>query len=212
VSYFFLSLDTRLYTKPRLSPIIKGMNAIRTIAALCLLAVFLAAPRGALAQEEDGEGAGNGLPRQFRGMFLGMGLDALQDALREDAMFHFRGERDVSLIPFREESLVETTGSSFVRRAFFQLRDGALFIMSFTMDTGLMDHHSMFTRLVERHGPPTSINPREAVWEDGATRISLERPLTVRYIDRQVFDDIVGESMLLQSRRVHEFQEFLDEF
>jgi len=187
------------------------MKRIRPTALLCILAAFLAFPAAAHAQEENGEGE-NGLPRQFRGLSLGMDLDSLQDALQRDGMFNFRGERDVSFLPLREESLVETTGSSFIQRAFFQLRDGELFIMSFTLNTGLMDFHSMFTHLVQRHGEPAYLNPREAVWEDGDTRISLGRPLTVRYIDRRAFDDIVSESALVESRRVHERQEFLDEF
>jgi len=187
------------------------MNRIRlTAIALACAAAFLALPGAAFAQEEgEGEGA---LPRQFRELALGMGLDDLRGALQRDAMFNFRGDRDVSLIPMREESLVETTGSSFVRRAFFQLRDGGLFIMSFALNEALVDHHSMFSRFVERYGQPSSLSPREAVWEDESTRISLERPLTVRYIDRAVFYDIVGESALADSRRAVEFREFLDEF
>ena len=163
-------------------------------------------------EDEYTEEDGLVLPRQFRQIYLGMGLDDLQAALQNDSLFDFRGERDVSFIPIREESLVETTGSSFIRRAFFQLREGSLFIMSLTLNTDLIDFHSMFTELVGNYGQPTFLNPREAVWETEETRISLERPLTVRYIDRIVFDDILNESALMQSRRVQQRREFLDEF
>jgi len=152
------------------------------------------------------------LPRQFREIFLGMGLDDLKNVLLEDNLFNFRGDRDVSFIPVREESLIETTGSTFIRRAFFQLRDGSLFTMSFTLNTGLIDHYSVFTHLVSRYGQPSSLNPREAVWETEETRIAVERPLTVKYIDLNVFNDIINESSLIQSRRVQQRQDFLDEF
>jgi hypothetical protein len=152
------------------------------------------------------------LPRQFRGISLGMGLDNLKEALIKDNLFNFRGDRDVSFLPAREESLVETTGSSFVRRAFFQLRDGVVFIMSFTLDTEMMDHYSMFTNLSEKYGPPSFLDPREALWETEETLVILERPLIIKYIDKKVFDDIINESALIQSRRVKERQEFLDEF
>jgi hypothetical protein len=152
------------------------------------------------------------LPRQFREITLGMGLDDLKDALKKDKLFIFDGDRDVSFLPAREESLVETSGSSFVRRAFFQLRDGNLFIMSFTLNTRMMDHYSMFTNLVEKYGQPSFLDPREAVWETEETRIALERPLTIKYIDKKTFNDIISESELIQSKRVRERQEFLDEF
>jgi hypothetical protein len=152
------------------------------------------------------------LPRQFRELSLGMTLDDLKAALQKDSLFNFRGDRDVSFLPAREESLVETSGSSFIKRAFFQLRDGAVFIMAFTLNTGMIDHYSMFTDLTEKYGQPTYLDPREAVWESDDLRVSIERPLTVKYIDKKVFDDIINESALIQSRRVQQRQEFLDEF
>jgi len=141
-----------------------------------------------------------------------MSLDDLKSALKDDKMFNFRGDRDVSFLPVREESLVETTGSSFIRRAFFQLRDGMLFIMAFTLNTGMMDHYSVFTELVSKYGQPSFLNPKEAVWETEETRLAIERPLTVKYIDKKVFDDIVNESALIQSRRIQQRQDFLNEF
>jgi len=201
--------------KIRFLPIIVVMNHrhfSRITVFICLFSLFLT---GIHAQDANGSGSDDEnkpLPRQFRELCLGMGLDNLKEALQKDKLFNFRGDRDVSFLPAREESLVETTGSSFVRRAFFQLRDGTLFIMSFTLDTGLMDHYSMFTNLVEKYGQPSFLDTREALWESDDTLITLERPLTIKYIDKKVFTDIISESALIQSRRVKERQEFLDEF
>ena len=160
------------------------------------------------ANIENGEA---GLPRQFRNIVLGMSLEDLKEELQKDNLFNFRGDRDVSFIPVREESLVETTGSSFVRRAFFQLREGSLFIMAFTLNTRMIDHYSVFTDLVEKYGQPVYLDPKEAVWENDEIRIAIERPLTVKYIDKIVFNDIIDESNLIQSRRVKDRQDFLDE-
>jgi len=185
------------------------------LAFICVFSLFSMGIHAQAAGNSDDSGAEDEqkpLPRQFREISLGMGLDNLKEALQKDKLFNFRGDRDVSFLPAREESLVETTGSSFVRRAFFQLRDGELFIMSFTLDTGLMDHYSMFTNLVDKYGQPSFLDPKEALWETDETLIILERPLTIKYIDKKVFTDIISESALIQSRRVKERQEFLDEF
>ena len=182
---------------------------------LCLFVAFSLLGPGIWAQTTPGGSAENGegaLPRQFREIVLGMSLDDLKSALLNDDLFNFRGDRDVSFLPVREESLVETSGSSFVRRAFFQLRDGSLFIMAFTMNTGMIDHYSIFTDLTKKYGPPTYLDPKEAVWETEETRLAIERPLTVKYIDKRVFDDIINESSIVESRRVQQRQEFLDEF
>ena len=189
-------------------------------AAFCCLTGLFLLPPGLCAQTvlpgadlpEFAQTEGAELPRQFRRLGLGMSLDDLKTNLAEDGLFNFRGDRDVSFLPAREQSLVETTGSSFVKRAFFQLRDGAVFIMAFSLNTDIMDHYSVFTQFTEKYGEPSFLDPREAVWEDGDTRIAVERPLTVKYIDKNIFNDILDESNLIESRQVRLRQDFLNEF
>jgi len=152
------------------------------------------------------------LPRQFRELTLGMNMDDLKANLTRDSFFNFRGDRDVSFLPERDQSLVETTGSSFVRRAFFQLRDGQVFIMAFSLNIELIDHYSIFTQFTEKYGQPAYLDPRIAIWETEETRIAIERPLTVKYIDKIVFNDIVNESNIIESSQVKRRQDFLDEF
>jgi hypothetical protein len=99
-----------------------------------------------------------------------------------------------------------------VKRAFFQLRDGKLFIMAFTLNSDLVDHYSVFTSLTEKYGRPDSLSPQQAVWERGGTRLALERPLTIKYIDREVFNSIIGESRAVESHEIRQRQDFLDGF
>ena len=152
------------------------------------------------------------VPRQFRELFLGMDLDNLKLALQKDELFTFRGDRDVSIIPVREETLVETTGLSFIRRAFFQLAEEKVFIMAFSLDTRLVDHYSVYTSLVMKYGEPDYLNPLEAVWESEETRLSIERPLTVKYLDKQVFQNLIDESKTNENRQLLMREEFLGDF
>jgi hypothetical protein len=141
-----------------------------------------------------------------------MSLEELKAGLLKDGLFNFRGDRDVSFLPSREENLVEVTGFSFIRRAFFQLREGRVFIMAFSLNSTLVDHYSVFMSLTEKYGEPSYLDPRLAVWESGETRLALERPLTVKYIDKTVFNELINESALTESGEVRLRQEFLDEF
>jgi hypothetical protein len=170
---------------------------------------------------DGGEGNNyTGPPRSFRGIFLGMGLTQLKDAIRRDGIFYFREDRDVSFLPSdQEQTLVETQGLSFIRRAFFQLRYGEVFIMSFTLDTTQVDHYSVFSSFVSRYGEPSSLNPQEAVWETPETRVSIERPLTVKYIDKHNFemfkrspDEILVGPSADGARELLDRNEFLEGF
>jgi hypothetical protein len=162
--------------------------------------------------EPSGAAGTEGMPRQFRSLYLGMSLEELKSALTKDSYFNFRGDSDVSLLPARDQSLVETTGSLFIRRAFFQFRDGELFIMALVMDTNQIDYYSMFTNFVSKYGEPAYLDPKETVWENEDTRISIERPLTVKYIDKLIFNDIIDESAVNESGRVQLRHDFINEF
>jgi hypothetical protein len=180
-----------------------------------IILVFLLFAQGVFAQEKaetSNESAATELPRKYRELSLGMSLDDLKANLVSDNYFDFRGDRDVSFLPVRNQSLVETTGSSFIKRAFFQLRDEAVFIMAFSLNTEIIDHYSVFTQLVEKYGQPSYLDPSTAVWETDETRISIERPLTVKYIDKKVFTDIINESGLIESGQVKLRQDFLNDF
>jgi hypothetical protein len=163
--------------------------------------------RRSLASENPEE-----VPRQFRGIALGMALDELKTALIADTLFSFRGDRDVSFLPVREETMVETTGLSYIRRAFFQLTQGAVYIMSFSLDTRQIDHYSVFTSFVKKYGEPVELSPGEAVWESENTRVSIERPLTVKYIDKTVFNRLLEESKARDSQEVLRRESFLGDF
>jgi hypothetical protein len=187
------------------------MNHKQVIFAL-LLNILLFPIFAQTGQNETAAPESSDLPRQFRQLSLGMGLDELKDGLANDNLFQFRGDRDVSFLPAREQSLVETTGLSFIKRAFFQLRDGKVFIMAYTLNTEVIDHYSIFTQFVQKYGQPSYLDPSVSVWETEETRIAIERPLTVKYIDRAVFNDIVNESGLIESGHVRLRQDFINEF
>jgi hypothetical protein len=151
-------------------------------------------------------------PRQFRELLLGMALDDLKTALKDDSLFSFRGDPDVSYLPVRNETLIETTGLSYIRRAYFQLSGGEVYIMSFSLDTRLMDHYSVFTSFIRRYGEPAILSPGESVWENDDTRVSIERPLTVKYIDKRVFNRLIEDSRNRERQELLRREEFLADF
>lgn len=163
-------------------------------ACLCLVTPAAQETAGggtAAAVPESAAGGDEGIPRQFRGFSLGMELAGLKEALQKDSLFRFRGDRDVSMLPVRRQTLVEAAGNpaarpAFIKQAFFQLtEDGRLFSMAFVLDTQAVSHYSVFTAFTRKYGEPDTLSPRQAVWERERTRVTIERPLTVKYLDRE---------------------------
>jgi hypothetical protein len=64
--------------------------------------------------------------------------------------------------------------------------------MTFNLDSSRVDYYSMYSTLVAKYGEPVTLDPRKAVWDDGKIILSLERPLTVRYVDEKTFNDLLA--------------------
>ena len=151
-------------------------------------------------------------PTGFRTISLGMPVDQVKDALRKDALYRYRGDPDVSFLPLSGESLIECEGTSYLSRAYFQFAEGRLYVLILVLDQRKLDHYSMFTAFTAKYGEPASFNPTEAVWQSEAVRFSLERPLTVKYIDRRVFEEQVARGAAQQDLEQLSRERFIDQF
>jgi hypothetical protein len=178
-----------------------------------LLCVFVSSGVFAQTGTTDAADLADGLPRGYRAITLGMGIEELKEALRRDTeIYLFREDRDVYDIPLRNENYVETTGRGFVKRGFFQLKDESLFVISLELNPDRMDYYSVFTAFRERYGEPDSLDPQKAMWESETARVFIERPLTVKYIDRAVFDAILAEAEAGESAEKNLRKDFLSDF
>ena len=95
-----------------------------------------------------------------------MQIDDVKQKLKEDSLYGYRGERDVSLLPTENRVLIESAGDSFLSRSWFQFYDEKLYTMTFKLDEDRVDFYSLFSSLQEKYGEPTSLNPEKIVWKD----------------------------------------------
>jgi len=159
----------------------------RLFFCLLLIPVFLL-PLSAQEAAAGSGGSPSPLSRGFREVTLGLSLEETKAKLLEDPWFLFRGDPDVSLLASPNESLIDCPGASYISRALFQFDEKTLYTISLVLDEQRVDYYSLFTSLRDKYGEFQSLSPQMVVWDDGVTRISLERPLTVKYIDREIFD------------------------
>lgn len=162
--------------------------------------------------KKNGQTDKTALPAEYRSIKLGMNIDAVKEALKADAVFGYRGERDVSLLPTENRSLIESAGSYFISRSWFQFYKDNLYTMIFKLNTDTVDYYSVYSKFCEKYGEPASINPQRAVWEDGHTRVVIERPLIVKYIDLTVFNELISQSTTEKAAAETNRKNFIDGF
>ncbi|MBO8458259.1 MAG: hypothetical protein IAA81_08570 [Spirochaetes bacterium] len=134
------------------------------------------------------------VPDTYRGIQLGMSLDEVKEVLKTEPVFGYRGERDVSMIPNPDRTLIETFGTGYIKKAWFQFSEDKLYIMTVVLDSDKIDYYSMYQSLSKKYGEPDSLSPRKALWNSDTVRLSLEKPLSVKYIDSVIYDSLLKES------------------
>jgi hypothetical protein len=179
----------------------------KSLAAAFVLLVLVSMP-DAVAQAQGIQP----LPPGFRGITVGMGLDQVKQALKDDPLFRYRGDPDVSFLPQTSQYLIECEGNSYLRRAYFQFADSRLFIMILVLDTQRLDYYSIFTALSAKYGQPAGLSPQEVVWQSDPIRFSLERPLTVKYIDNRTFAALLSKGGAQKDLDQLSREKFIEQF
>ena len=75
-----------------------------------------------------------------------------------------------------------------------------------------MDYYTMFKNFCEKYGEPVEINPEKAVWRNETVTIILEKPLSVKYIDTKIYENILELSNIDISAEELTREMFLEEF
>ena len=156
-----------------------------------------------------------GLSRGYGGVELGMSIEDTKKKLKANSDFGYTGDRDVSLLPGENRTLIETDAVAghafgFLERCWFQFSNDRLYIITININRDIMDHYSVFTALCKKYGDPASLSPEKSVWRDGDYTMSLERPLTLKYVNQKVFEDLQNKSLISPSGREMTREMFLD--
>lgn len=132
------------------------------------------------------------LPEGYGGIELGMSVDETKKNLKANIEFGYHGDRDVSLLPGENRVLIETEAfpDTFLERCWFQFYKDRLYTITINLNREKMDHYSIFTTLCKKYGNPDSVSPEKSVWKSDEVVMSLERPLTLKYVDVKTFDEL----------------------
>jgi hypothetical protein len=176
----------------------------------CLFIVLLFACVGATHAQTNVQFAP--LPAGYGDIQLGMTFYEVTDALARNSAFGYRGEPDVSLLPSPNRVLIETAGprTSVFERCWFQFYDERLYIITLSLNRTHTDHYSVFSTLCFKYGDPATLTSEKTVWQNDAVIMSLERPLTLRYVDAQVFQQLLDASSVDQSAAENMREQFLE--
>ncbi len=143
---------------------------------------------------------------------LGMNLEELKSALINNSFFLYSGEPDVTLLNRPNTNLIDVPGLTYFTRGVFQVVEGRLYSITLELNPEQLDYFAMYTSLSKKYGEPSALDPTSARWESAAVRLSLEKPLTVKYIDMPLFQRFQQEGRAQQALQSVTREKFLDNF
>lgn len=159
-----------------------------------------------------GQDADEAIPGGFHDFLFDDSLEIVKGKLRSDNSFSYRGDPDVSMMLTPDKSIIDTAGSGFIERAYFIFFEEKLYQITLIINRDIMDFYTFQTRFTSKYGNPDSLDPTGMIWEDNKNRISLEYPLTVKFVNMDVFTAIIAESELGKSHEEILRKDFLESF
>lgn len=152
------------------------------------------------------------VPDRFGKIILGMSMEDAKNEISADGNFNYRGDQDLSILRRPNQSLIESRGYDFIDRAFFQFKEDRLYSITVLFNQELLDHFSLFTTLSGKYGDPDNLSPEKSIWENENNLLVLERPLQIKYLDKKIFEGIIGDSVITQSLSELSREQFLEQF
>ncbi len=70
----------------------------------------------------------------------------------------------------------------------------------------------MFYNFKEKYGEFNSLSPKKVIWENEKVRIILEKPLIIKYVDLNIFNQIVEDDITEVAVEEKLRKGFIDEF
>jgi len=152
------------------------------------------------------------IPKGFHDFIFGDSLEIVKGKLKNDSYFSYRGDPDVSMMLTPDRSIIDTAGSGFIKRAFFIFLDEKLYQITLVLEEELIDFYTFQTEFTKKYGNPDSLDPSGMIWENEYNRISLEYPLSIKYVDLEVFNGILAESEANRSKEQVLREDFIKSF
>lgn len=157
------------------------------------------------------------LPDGYGGIKLGMSIEEVKEALLKNPQFGYRGDRDVSFLPGENRVLIQTEGSlrfpnSYLADCYFQFHNEKLYIITININREKMDYYSIFNQLCSKYGNPIKLSPQKAEWNNDNVMMDLEKPLSIKYTDKKVFDSLINDSKVKESEEEMDREKFLESF
>lgn len=133
------------------------------------------------------------LQNGYKSYILGMGQDEIEEELSNSSEFNIIREEILSVRMEPDTDIISTEGYGFVTRAYFHFNNEKLFQIYLIIDEQKVGYYPILKTYINKYGNPSSFSPDRAVWENNEVMVILEKPCTLKYVDKKVWDSLLSK-------------------
>lgn len=152
------------------------------------------------------------LPMGFRQIVMGLSLEEAKVVISNDGYFKYTGDPDVSMLLSDNRAIIECSGYSYIKNGYFQFYNETLYTITLVLDPKEIDYHSIFTQFIKKYGKYSKLTPSIVTWENSEIIITMEKPLTIKYVGKKIYDKIIEEDTTQKAIQEQLRQDFINEF
>lgn len=164
-----------------------------------------------LFAQEKSEIQSNGLQaiKGFDTLTLGMDYQSALNALDFSSNFIYNSQMPMWI---ESNPVIAANGKGFVDKGYFQFYNGALYSITIELNRNRIDFFTLFMQLQQKYGKYKSFSPTIVRWEDENALLSLEKPLTLRYLEKRIHSQLIESSKVKESQKQKMREDFLEQF
>lgn len=152
------------------------------------------------------------LPNGYRDFNIGLTMEEVKELLLADGYFNYRGDPDVSALLAEDQTIIECDGYRHIDRGFFQFYNDKLYTITLILNREEIDYISIYKHFLNKYGKHNELSPDRVVWESEDIRITVEKPLTIKYIGLNQYEELVDKDTTEKAFREQLLEEFINEF
>ncbi len=148
---------------------------------------------------------GPALTRGYRGIKLGMKLDNVRKILKKDRLLEIDIRTDFGDLDEEPYHILKARNVPYITSVYYQFGTTKsikqqLFAIIIHFNKEYNDFFRLFEKMKKKYGKPNMFTPNMATWHNKTTKIILNSPATVKYIDIQLYRTMQREYSYMRHR------------
>ncbi len=145
------------------------------------------------------------LSRGYRGVTLAMKINKVREILKKDRLLEIDIKTDFGDLDEEPYHILKARNVPYIKSVYYQFGTTKsikqqLFAIIIHFNDKYNDFYSLFKKMRKKYGEPSLFNPNMATWQNKTTKIILNSPATIKYIDINLYRTMQREYAYMRHR------------